>query len=220
MNIHTKAYSKIFLGFDGGVNFSTLKVSGIQDLQKNIGFHSGILFNSPRIIKHLSIMTSVTFSTRGFSYVYKTTTNTTTPDTSGTSITSTVYETAKVKANLGYIDIPLLLCFYPFKNAGLFIQGGPQISILVTDKATVTTSAEVSTNGQQPQPTNPTLDNSIGFNKRDFSTVGGIGYIASKFMFYFRASKGFSKVQKTGVDNAQNPGNNVTYQAGLAFSFF
>ena len=84
----------------------------------------------------------------------------------------------------------------------------------------MSTSAEVSTNGGQPQPTDPSINNNIGFGKSDFSVMAGVGYKLPKFLLvYIRAFKGFSNVQKDGFIDSDNAGHNLSYQAGVALSF-
>jgi hypothetical protein len=214
------SFGQLFFGLQGGVNLSSLSSASVNELKTKPGFHAGFILNTGRFGNYFSIMPSVLYSTRGFKYNYTTTTTNTVPDTSGNNVTSTVTETALVNATLGYIDIPVMLTFFFSANAGVFIQAGPQFSFLINDNSDVNTSAEVSTNGGKPQPTDPTINNSISFNKSDMSVIGGVGYKFQRLLLvYLRASTGFLNVQKEGFITDAIAGHNLSYQAGIALTF-
>ena len=61
---------------------------------------------------------------------------------SGIGLTAPTWESA----NLGYLDVPALLTWYSGEHKGFMIQVGPQLSYLITDNATVNTSATISQN--------------------------------------------------------------------------
>lgn len=204
------------LGPAVGLNVATLSGTDIT-VDPKIGWHAGLFFDVS-LTKHLSIMPSVLYSTKGYKYDYISTTSAEPIDTS--TGTATITATVDVNATLGYLDVPALLTWYSGEHKGFMIQVGPQLSYLITDNATVNTSATISQNGQSPQPTTPSTSNKLEFHKTDLSLMGGIGYkLPALLMIYARASTGFGKVQDGDFIKDENAGHNFVISVGAALVF-
>lgn len=209
-------HAQFIFGPQAGLNVAMLTNTSNFTTEVKPEWHAGLLFDLG-LGKHFSLQPAVLYSKRGYKYDY---TTTITPVVGSDTVTT--YATANVDANLGYIDIPVLLNIYFGDHKGFMINAGPQISFLITDKSSVTTSSSVSVNGGTPtEPSDPETTNDFKFNKSDIALVAGIGYkFEQLLMIYLRASTGFAKVQKDNTYiKSEDAGRNLTFEAGLALTF-
>ncbi|MBL0138113.1 MAG: PorT family protein [Bacteroidetes bacterium] len=212
----TATFAQFRIGPTAGLNIATLSGTDLT-VDSKLGWHGG-LFLDISLTKHFSLMPSVLYSVKGYKYEYTSSTSAQPYDT--TNSTAVITAVADVNATLGYIDIPALLTWYSGEHKGFMIQAGPQLSYLISDNATVNTTATISVNGQSPQPTTPTVSNDLSFHKSDVSLVGGIGYkLPALLMVYARASTGFGKVQDGEFVKDENAGHNFVIQVGAALVF-
>lgn len=204
------------IGPMAGLNYATLSGTELT-VDSKLSWHAG-LFLDLSLTKHFSLMPAALYSMKGYKYEYISSTSAQPIDT--TTGTTVITAVADVNATLGYLDVPALLTWYSGEHSGFMIQAGPQLSFLITDNASVNTTATISTNGQSPQPTTPTTSNKLEFHKSDISLVGGIGYkLPSLLMVYARAATGFGKVQDGDFIKDENAGHNFVIQVGAALVF-
>lgn len=110
----------IKFGIKAGANFATLTGDAVaDDVKMKAGFNAGGLMEI-KFTEKLSLQPEVLYSLQGA----KTTDRT--DDGLGT------ISRDEDKVNLSYINVPVMLKFYPVK--GFFIQAGPQIGFLVSAK--------------------------------------------------------------------------------------
>lgn len=210
--------AQFFFGPQVGLSVATLQGTDYS-VSNKVSYHGGLMFNIP-FSHHISIMTGVLYSSKGFNYDYITQTRTTQPGNGGGTDSVIIDFGAKVDATLGYLEIPALLTFYLGDQGGFFIQAGPQYSYLLTSSSTLTTSTVYSlNNGTTTQPTTPVSESKLDFNKSDFSLVGGIGYKLPSFLLvYARASTGFLKVQDGTFVKDENRGKNFVIEVGAGLT--
>lgn len=94
------------IGLKAGVNFAHLNAKE-ADYKSRISFHAGLLMEN-FLSDKLSFVPELVFSSQGAKQFYE----------------STNYE-----FRLNYVNLPLLLRFYP--NERLYFEAGPQVGILV-----------------------------------------------------------------------------------------
>ena len=210
--------AQFMFGPQAGLSYATLTGTDFS-LTPKVEWHAGLLFDLG-FGKHFSLQPSLLYSKRGYKYDYQTyVTTIQDPDTIVT------YTSANVDANLGYIDIPVLLNIYFGDHQGFMLSAGPQLSILLTNQSNASTVTKVSTINGVAQTSDPETETEFKFNPTDISLVGGIGYKFPKLLLvYLRASTGFGKVQKgnEGKNNFiqdDNAGHNFTFEIGAALTF-
>jgi len=214
--------AQFLLGPQAGINFATITGTSFSVSSKP-GWNAGFFISIP-INKHFSIMPAALYSMRGFKYSYDSSITTTTTPNPDTTITVKNVVTANVDATIGYLDVPVLFTYFTQETKGFMIQAGPQISFLINDQSTVSTTATttVTTNGGNPQTTtsNPTNTNNVSFQKSDISLIGGIGYkFPQLLILYARVSTGLAKAQSGSYVSDSNTGHNFVFEAGAALSF-
>ena len=209
--------AQFMFGPQAGLSVATLTNTADFNVTAKPEWHAGFMFDIG-LGKHFSFMPAILYSKRGYKYDYSTTY--TTVQSSDTTLTTTAI--ASVNANLGYIDIPVLLNIYFGDHSGFMVNAGAELSYLITDASTVESSSSVSINGGAPSnPSDPQTTNDVKFNKSDIALVGGVGYKFKKLLLiYLRASTGLGKVQEeNSFIQSKNAGHNFTFEAGLALTF-
>jgi len=197
--------AQFLLGPQAGLDLATVTGTSFSVSMKP-GWNAGFFVSIP-ISKHFSLMPAALYSMRGFKY----TSDSTATPTKDTTIQTTV----DVNATLGYLDIPVLFTYFFQETKGFMLQAGPEISFLMTDQSTISTTVKI--NGTA---TNPTNSNTIAFQKSDISLVGGIGYkFPQLLILYARVSTGFAKAQSGSYVSDANSGHNFVFEAGAALSF-
>jgi len=111
---------EIKFGVKGGLNLSTLTGDAVSDdISMKAGFHAGGLVEI-KFTDKLSLQPELLYSLQGAK----------TEDSE--VIAGTTYRDES-KLNLSYINVPVMLKFYPVK--GFFLEGGPQVGFLVSAKS-------------------------------------------------------------------------------------
>lgn len=109
------------LGFKAGADLNNISIHGDypqqyhQDTQTSIGFHFGI-FSEILISSKVKLTPELQFAQRGFKYT-----------------SDLVQVNQDVRENLNYLELPILLTYYPSQTIG--IQVGPNISYLISSKS-------------------------------------------------------------------------------------
>jgi hypothetical protein len=203
------SHAQFLIGPQAGVNFARLSGTTYSVTSK-VGWHVGAFVSLP-FSKHLSLMPGLLYELNQFDY---TNTETTYP------ISDTVFqEVNNVNANLGYIDVPVLLTYFTSETKGLMIQAGMQLSVLLTDNSKITIDT-VTVRGGTVYHSALRTDNNVKFSKSDISFVGGLGYKFSKLLIiYVRATTGFLKAQEGSYIKDADRGKNFVFQGGVALSF-
>jgi hypothetical protein len=104
--------NKATAGIKGGYNLSSVIIDGASQTTKLHGFHLGI-YGESYIGKYFSVQPEILYSQQG----YKNT------DEDGT-----------FTQKIDYINIPLMLKFYPVKS--FFLEAGPQVGFSISHKET------------------------------------------------------------------------------------
>lgn len=103
---------KSIAGIKGGYNLSSVSFDGNSETSQLHGFHLGI-YGESFIGKNVSIQPEIIYSQQGYKII-----------DNGTTYTQ----------ELDYINIPLLLKFYPVKS--FFLEAGPQFGFSISHKET------------------------------------------------------------------------------------
>lgn len=179
-------------GIKGGANLANLIVRGdvpgdTYETNRKTSFYGGFFANIP-LGGMLRFQPEVLYSSQGAKVINN--------FTSG-SVTGT----DRYEQDLGYIAVPLM--FQVQSPGGFFIEAGPQLSYLVTDKRNETSSR-------------PETD----FDRFDIAASGGLGYLS-------RVGLGLNARYNFGLANIVNDGGNKdglemknsVIQIGLVYQF-
>jgi len=179
---------KAQFGLKGGLNIANASLKG-EELPKGkslTGFHIG-LFTDIKISKKFSFQPELLYSTQGTQFNLD------------FFFGGDVYN-VDAKLRLGYINIPLMMKYYP--EAKFYLEFGPQIGFLTSAEF------EVSALG-----TTDTQDFKDSMNSTDFGLNFGAGYeVSKKVVLSARYNLGLSN----GFDT--EPGDNSTFKNSV-FSF-
>ena len=110
MNAQENTIRKSNGGIKGGYNLAAVRFDGNDQTEQRHGFHIGV-YGESFISESFSIQPELMYSQQG----YKIT------NSSGT-----------LTQKLDYINLPILLKAYPFKN--FFLEAGPQIGLAISHK--------------------------------------------------------------------------------------
>ena len=128
---------------------------------------------------------------------------------------------------LDYVNVPVMLNFYPIKNAGLALKAGVQVGFLSHKKgkidgkvysdysATVAVPVIVPGRGLYHRVFLAESEFSKGFNKVDFSIPLAVSYEISNIQLEARYNLGLTKVMK---DDAEASKNSI-WQFTLGYKF-
>ncbi|QNM85022.1 PorT family protein [Polaribacter pectinis] len=140
-------------GIKGGYNLSSVNFDGNSETAKLHGFHIGV-YGESYIGKIFSIQPEITYSQQGYKIL----------DDSGT-----------YTQKLDYINIPLMLKAYPFKN--FFMEVGPQIGFSISHKETFDAGFVLYDTSQEFEPNNFDWGINIGTGfKSDNGVSLGVRY--------------------------------------------
>jgi hypothetical protein len=197
----TQAQSKVRFGLKGGLNISTLTVSGATvagDISPKVGFHIGGLLAIP-VSDRFEIHPELLYSNQGYIYTEK---------KGGSDLRSV--------GNINYLAIPVMFAYYPIKK--LSVEIGPQISFLLSHKAKVSYSSfdpsEVDFNNVSVDYASTTQSIEVGLNV-------GLGYKISQNVFASgRYNFGISQANKKVNGSSDNEKDrNSVFQFSLGYLF-
>lgn len=97
------------------------------------------------------------------------------------------------KVYMDYVNIPLLMQYYPIEDVGLALKVGAQIGLLSHKSITF----DGTTYGDNPEMSN-------AFNKVDLSIPLGISFEYAKFVLDARYNWGLTNVMKDDAENSKN----------------
>ena len=103
---------KATAGIKGGYNLSSVIIDGASQTTKLHGFHIGV-YGESYIWKYFSVQPEIIYSQQG----YKTTN-----------------EEGTFTQKIEYVNIPLMVKFYPVKS--FFLEAGPQVGFSISHKET------------------------------------------------------------------------------------
>lgn len=195
------AQNKTRFGLKGGLNISTLNVSGVNlagEFSPKAGFHIGGLVAFP-VTQKLEIRPELLYSNQG--YKYKETAS------------EGSYEST---ANINYIAIPIMVVYSPVSRFN--IELGPQLSLLIDHKADVTFDSAF--------PDFPDQKRTVDYdNKTQSLEVGinaGVSYLLTKNLFLSgRYNYGISTVNKKYENSVyeDEKDRNSVFQFSIGYLF-
>lgn len=179
-------------GIKGGANLANLIVRGdvatnAYETNRKTSFYGGLFVNVP-VGGMFRFQPEVLYSSQGAKVV-------------NTFTSGTVTGTDRFEQDLGYIAVPLMVQLQ--SPGGFFIEAGPQVSYLVTDKRNET--------AVRPE---------IDFDRLDVAGAAGLGYLS-------RVGLGINARYNFGLANIVNDGDskeglemkNSVIQIGLVYQF-
>jgi len=199
----------IKFGVKAGANFSTLTGDAVaDDVEMKPGFHAGGLVEI-KFTDKLSLQPEVLFSLQGAK----------TSDRFDDGLGN--IERTESKVNLSYINVPVMLKFYPVK--GFFIQAGPQVGFLVSakskDETTFTDPGNLVTNESTE------VDIKDNLKTVDVAFNAGLGYdFTDNFFVDARYSFGLTNVYDApdflggfGISELDAKNSNISVSVGYKF---
>jgi hypothetical protein len=181
-------------GIKGGVNFSDLYVSNVQNENMKIGLNAGFYAKLP-IVKGISIQPELLYSNKGAKDTYN----------------NFAQGSGEYRYNLNYIETPLLMVFNLTPNFSL--SAGGYMAFLAS--ATV---VDVNSNGTITGARDLNADS---FNRFDYGLAGGLGVDIENVTLGVRYNYGLQNIGQSGNlsgDLTKNSKNSVaTLFIGFAF---
>lgn len=139
--------NKSTAGIKGGYNLSSVSFDGSSETAKLHGFHIGV-YGESYIGKYLSIQPEILYSQQGYKII----------DENGT-----------YTQKLEYINVPLMLKFYPVKS--FFLEVGPQIGLSISHKETFDSGFVLYDTSEEFEPSNFDWGVNLGIG---FKSDGGV----------------------------------------------
>lgn len=181
-------------GIKGGINFSNLYVSNVQNENLKVGLNAGVFAKLP-VFKGLSIQPELLYSNKGAKDTYN----------------NFAQGSGEYRFNLNYIETPLLMVFNLTPNFSL--SGGGYAAYLV--------SANVKDLHSDGTITGVQDLNADNFNRVDYGLVGGLGVDIGYVTLGARYNYGLKNIGQSGSlsgDLTKNSKNSVaTLFIGFAF---
>lgn len=202
LSLNTTA-QKIKTGVKAGANVAML--TGDEGIMTSIyGVHAGG-FVEFRVLGKVAIQPEILFSTQGAKHEFNSS------PIFGTEIKNTS------NIHLNYVNVPLM--FKYFVNRGLFIEVGPQASVLISaiEKRQTTTTSTLLTIEESTKTDVKKL-----FNEADWSANVGIGYdFLNKVFIQARYSMGLTNVynDKNLYDISDVNVKNGVFQLSMGLKF-
>lgn len=197
----THAQSKTRFGLKGGFNISKVTVTDAKisgKISSKLGFNAGMFLAFP-ISKKVEIHPELLFSNQG--YIFK-----------GTEDNITY----KQKANINYIAVPVMICFYPSKKFS--VEFGPQVSFLLSNKVDVDYTIVSLEDGSISQGS-VTIDNKDVTQSIEVGFNFGLGYrITQNIIASGRYNFGLSQANKKSENDKEQDRNSV-FQFSLGYLF-
>ncbi|WP_417238152.1 porin family protein [Bizionia sp.] len=195
-------------GVKGGLNLANLVGDfgiydgyyGVDDPEMKVGFHIGGVAEV-KFSEKFAVQPELLFSNQGYKSKY---------DFAGAK--------ADYKVNLNYINLPIMVKFFPID--GLSIEAGPQVGFLIAAKDELN-DYEISIDPEDPD----NVDTSDKYKSIDFGMNIGAGYeLPSGLFFAARYNIGISKVDDvddglTGIFSGSLSRKNRVFQLSAGFMF-
>ncbi len=183
------------LGFKGGLNFTTLNLSDVEDAESDmrLGYHAGLFFNIP-VSETISLQPEVLYSTKGTKTTYE---------------NDLLNSEGESNLNLNYIEVPLLGVL----NIGDVAQVnfGPYIAFL----STASYDVEGTFLGSEYEETEE-LDQDY-FRSVDYGLAAGLALNFNALQVGARYSHGLVNVEDSNeAETFIGDGQNRTVQAYVA----
>ena len=197
----TNAQNKIRFGLKAGLNISTLTVRDENisgEIGSKFGFNAGGFLACP-ISEKVEIHPELLYSNQGYKF-------------EGTSFNVRYKE----KANIDYIALPLMLCYYPAKKFS--VEFGPQISFLLSNKVKVDYTITSIDDGSVSHGST-TIDNKEETQSVEVGFNVGMGYrITQNLIASGRYNFGLSTANKK-ASNSDEQDRNSVFQFSLGYLF-
>jgi hypothetical protein len=209
LSISLASAQDIRFGVKAGANFATLTGDAVaDDVEMKAGFHAGGLVEF-KFTEMLSLQPEVLFSLQGAK----------TSDRDDDGLGN--IERTESKVNLSYINVPIMLKFYPVK--GFFIQAGPQVGFLVSAKSKDETTFTDPGNLVTTQSTETDIKDDL--KTVDVSFNAGLGYDFTDNIFVdARYSFGLTNVYDApdfldvfGISELDAKNSNISVSVGYKF---
>ncbi len=181
-------------GIKGGVNFTNLYVSDVNDENMKVGFNAG-LYHRAGLSEVLDIQTEFLFSQKGAALYYD-----------GNIFTG---GSGQYRFNLNYIEVPVMLVL----KAGNFnIHAGPYLGFLLSANV-----KDVDDDGSIKDFEALDRDD---FNTFDYGIAGGLGFDFDGGTIGARYNYGFKEIGQSGVaGQATSDSKNSALQLFVGFDF-
>lgn len=197
-----KTVRKTRFGLKGGLNISTLTVSGVNlkgDLSYKPGFHIGGLIHTS-VSEKFSIQTEFLYSNQGYNYKEA---------------------NLKLVGNINYLAVPVMMMYYPAKNFS--VEVGPQLSFLLSHKAKIDIYQFSEFDPNDPAfSSGGTIDLKDSSQSIEFGMNVGLGYKINKNVFFSgRYNFGITTANKkeTGPDASGEEDRNSVFQFSIGYLF-
>lgn len=187
------AFSQSKSGIKGGLNFTNLYISEVDDENMKIGFNAG-LYHRAGLTNLLDLQTEFLFSQKGAALHYD-----------GGIFTGSGH----YRFNLNYLEVPVLLVL---KAGSLNIHAGPYLGFLVSANV-----KDVDEDGSIKDFASLDRDD---FNTFDYGISGGVGFDFERGTIGVRYNYGFVEIGESGVaGKATTDSKNSALQLYLGFDF-
>ena len=157
---------QVRFGVKAGLNLATFSGDAVgSDVKMKAGLHAGGLVEI-KFTDKLALQPELLFSMQGAEIVDK-----------GDNGTGGTFKD-EYKRNLTYLNVPILLKFYPVNS--FFLEGGPQVGFLVDAKSK---NVFTDTNGTATTIVSTESDVKDNYKSTDFSFNVGLGYDFTQNLF-------------------------------------
>lgn len=195
-------------GVKAGANLSTLTGDAVSDdVSMKAGFHAGGLLEI-KFTDKIALQPELLFSLQG-------------AKTEDTETIGGVTYHDESKVNLSYINVPVMLKFYPVGS--FFLEGGPQVGFLVSAKSKDESTATAPDNTITTESTETDIKDQL--KGVDVAFNFGLGYdFTPNFFANARYSLGLSNVYDApdsfggfGVTELDAKNSNISFSLGYKF---
>jgi tetratricopeptide (TPR) repeat protein len=147
------------------------------------------------------------------------TSETTTEDAGYSDYPETYTEQDDTKYSLSYIELPILLRFYPTSGHDLNLIFGPSVGFLMSANYKETLEEKYSGSYTEEATVSTSGDVKQYYNSTDFGLVLGAGYEVGSLTFDLRADLGLSNIAKTGSDSSGYTAKNFAMGLFVGYLF-
>jgi len=196
---------KVKVGIKGGANIANINGNDeVFDLAPRTLYHAGV-FAEFIINEKFSLQPELIYSRQGWSDEINIVADITTP----------TIGTLEIDFNYNYLNVPVLVQFYPVKGFSLFT--GPQLGIFLN--GTIERRVEIKVEGYEDYEQDPEKTDLEGANPVDFGWVFGTAYrLPFGLGVDARYNYGVTSVDKGRGDFDKIPKNSV-FQLGVSYQF-
>jgi len=183
-------------GVKGGLNFSNLYVSDVDDENMKVGFNAGVYYKA-QLAKGLSLQPELSYSLKGAEIIY---------DNTFLGLAN-----GKYRYNLSYVDVPLAIKVQPVGS--FYMEAGPYVSLLTSVRV-----KQVNSDGSREIVDELDRDS---FNTVDYGVFGGVGFNFTGGSLGIRYNYGLQEIGERGTFAAQatEQSKNSVLQLSMTFPF-